>query len=376
MSKIYLPTAEQMDETIQNLANIAGALGTRIDTSSWEGVQKAVRSGLAPQLFPIGTQLVVSHSEYGDMLYDVVAHDYFKSKRDDTAHTMTLQSHDLLPKFQIDSKEAFFYADSQIPAGPYTIILNNDYGSWSAGSYHFILTKALPLGGQLFLDGSTSQNLTDLYVKSYANRTSTTEIEAVRISAGSMGIVLGTFGVELNAFRRCAYGSNNYKESAIRQFLNSSADAGNVWTPQTKFDRPPNWGITKDGFMKGLDAELKSVIGEVVIPCIANDNYESSDSTTTKGNKYTITDMICVASGKEITGTSENAKDESVIFPYYIGAVSTDLIKYNNDSATEWITRSPSTTGPNGVQVIDNTGNTASMGVSDAHGIAPVFTIV
>ena len=43
----------------------------------------------------------------------------------------------------------------------------------------------------------------------------------------------------VNHQQRCRYGSNNYKESAIRQFINSDA-ASFAWTPKTNFDRPPS----------------------------------------------------------------------------------------------------------------------------------------
>ena len=112
MSKIYLPTSEQMDETLVNLDKIAGALGSKIDISSWSGIQKAVRSGLAPELLPIGTQLTVSHDKYGDIVFDVVAHDYFKSNHNENNHTMTLLTHDCITNALYDGIEAFYYAEN------------------------------------------------------------------------------------------------------------------------------------------------------------------------------------------------------------------------------------------------------------------------
>ena len=58
------------------------------------------------------------------------------------------------------------------------------------------------------------------------------------------------------------YGSNNYKESAIRQLINSDKAAGSVWTPQTNYDRPPNWNTSKAGFLNGLEADFLSAIGK------------------------------------------------------------------------------------------------------------------
>ena len=66
----------------------------------------------------------------------------------------------------------------------------------------------------------------------------------------------------MNHSHRIRYGSNNWVESAMRQYLNSDKAAGSVWTPQTKFDRPPSWNANTAGFMNGLDADFLAVIGK------------------------------------------------------------------------------------------------------------------
>ena len=85
---INIPNKDQWQKMNEHLSNIAGALGTEIDVSTWAGVQKAVRAGVAPTLFPIGTQFSVDHTVYGTRLYDVVAHDYFKSAKDNAVQDM------------------------------------------------------------------------------------------------------------------------------------------------------------------------------------------------------------------------------------------------------------------------------------------------
>lgn len=59
------------------------------------------------------------------------------------------------------------------------------------------------------------------------------------------------------------YGSNRWKESAIRQWLNSSAGAGEWWTAQTEYDTKPDNADSQAGFIFGLDPEFYSVIGSV-----------------------------------------------------------------------------------------------------------------
>lgn len=378
MSKVYLPTAEQFDITLGHLSKIAGVMSSKIDVSNWKGIQTAVKAGLAPTLFPVGTQFTVSHSEYGDMSYDVVAHDYYKSVNDANAHTMTLQCHDLLPNImQVDNSEAFYYAEQALPAGTYNFTLTGGYNSWTAGTYQFTLTQTLPKGGQLFLNGSPSAALTTSQVNVYASAMTRTVTEKVSLSEGKSGTHLGTFGTELNSIGRCAYGSSNYKESAIRQFLNSDAAEGSVWSPQTKFDRPPSWVSACAGFMNGLDGEFLSIIGEVIVPCSTNNLYESPDSSVTAGSVYTVNDRFYIASLREITGATGNSiYDGSELFPFYKGATDADLIKERYWVPTNWRLRTPSIDGVSSMYRILNDGKASASGASDAFGIAPVCTIV
>lgn len=377
MSRIYLPHAEQFDLMNENLAKIANALAASIDLSTWAGVQKAVRVGVAPDLIPVGTQLKVSHSVYGDMLYDVVAHNHFKSAHDNNAHTMTLMCHDLLPVLQYDRSEAFFYAEDELPAGTYQFSINTTRGSWKAGAYHFTLTLPVPKGGQLGISDAMGSPLTALNVRSFVDSFSTDPIETVAITSGEGGNVLGTFGEgNLNNIERIAYGSGNYKESAIRQFLNSSAEAGSVWSPQTKFDRAPSWKTHKEGFMRGFSDDFLAVIGEVSIPCYGT-SYESTDSTVMANAPYTLNDKFYIASLKEITGESSvESVDFSQRLSYYKGGMAADVIKYKDGVATDWYTRSSSSGSPSALGVIRSTGEVSSLYPVGEKCYAPICTIV
>lgn len=374
---INIPNKDQWQKMNEHLSNIAGALGTQIDVSTWEGVQKAVRAGVATELFPIGTQLKVNHSVYGERLYDVVAHDYFKSVHNEDAHTMTLMCHDPISLVQYDGSEAFYYADNELPAGTYNFTIDSAYGSWTTGTYQFTLTKALPKGGQLCINGDIGAAMTARKVNSYASRTTTEISESVAITLGNSGINLGTFGIELNHSHRVSSGSNNYKESAIRQFLNSSAEAGSVWTPQTKFDRPPDWASSVPGFTNGFDSDFLNIVGKVIVPCAANAIYESPDSTTVAGQKYTVADKFYLASQAEILGTfADTVVDDSTRFPYYEGAANIDCIKYGDGFAVYWWTRSVYPWFANIQRTINVEGGAYNLLPYGTANCVPVFTIV
>ena len=378
MGKIYLPYAEQFDLMNENLAKIANAIGSDIDISTWAGIQKAVRVGVAPDLIPVGTQLSVHHSVYGDMLLDVVAHNHFKSAHDENAYTMTLMCHDVITKLQYDNHEAFYYADVALPAGTYHFTIPTSFEMWEAGTYQFTLTKQLPKGGQLSIGNGAGMALLNTEVYAHVSSTSDTLTESgAPISLGEEGTNLGTFGIELNHTHRAGKGSNNYKESAIRQFLNSTAAAGSVWTPQTKFDRPPYWVKTAAGFAGGLDDEFLAIVGEVIVPCSANNTYESPDSTTAAGEKYVLKDKFYIASQKEIFGTtSDTVADDSTLFPYYKGATNTDRIKYADGAATHWWLRSPYSWNANYTKIIRSSGALDHYDSNSAYGIIPICTIV
>ena len=377
MSKLFLPTKEQMDVMNENLAKIAAAVGSQVDISTWEGIQKAVRSGIAKDILPVGTQLAVNHSVYGTRLFDVVAHDYLKSIHDENAHTMTIQQHDLLPGTQFDASEAFYYAEAELPAGTYNFTLVTAQNSWTEGTYQFTLTNPVPKGGQLDISGYVDTAMTALQVRSYANQTTTTTIESVAITAGSGGRNLGTFGEGLNNSYRVAYGSNNYKESAMRQFLNSSAAAGSVWTPQTKFDRPPSWLNSLAGYKNGLDQDFLAVVGKVVLPCSANNTYEAPDSSIAKGTKYTLNDEFYLASAMEIFNTNSDVADDSKVFPFYEGAGNTDRIKYRDGAAANWCLRTPISWNASHVRLVDSDDGAMYNHVAAySFGLAPACTIV
>ena len=375
--RIYFPNSTQFKRINENLKVIAVAMNRNVDISTWAGIQKAVRSGIAPSLLPVGTQLTIEHDDYDVCVYDVVAHDYFKSAIDETAHTMTLMSHDMLPRMQFDNPEAFYYAESELPAGTYHFTIPTTYGSWVAGTYQFTLQYALPMGGQLRISENSTKAITSARVLAYVTKTDDFSQQSAEITTGSSGISLGTFGVELNHTHRVSYGSNNYKESAIRQFLNSSNTMGNVWKPQTKYDRPPSWLTSLNGFVAGLNDEFLAVVGEVVVPCSANKTFESPDSTIKTYEKYNLVDRFYLASQTEIFGDNPSGEDGTILLPYYENATDIERVKYDSDEEPRrcW-TRSPLSTNATALHTVGSAGDRTYTATHDNCGVVPMCTIV
>lgn len=374
---VYFPYSEQFDEMNANLLRIANSIEGGGDFTGWDGMQRAVRAGLAPSEFPVGSQFTLTHTVFGTRVCEVLAHDYLKSAHDANAHTMTCRIKSLLPAIQFDSPEAFFFADEAIPAGTYHFTISETYSSWAAGTYQFTLANQLPKGGQLCINGDASAAMTSRKVTAYASRTATTASETCDITSGSSGTDLGAFGNGLNHPQRVSYGSNNYKESAIRQHLNSSAAAGSVWSPQTKFDRPPAWAATLAGFVAGLPAEFLAAVGEVNLPCTANNTYESTDSSVTKNTAYTLHDKFYLLSQNEVFGSKPITADQSALLTYFVGATNADRIGYLADgsAAHQWL-RTPIPDLAHGVRVVKSDGSLDGHGAFYAVAYSPAFTII
>ena len=364
--------------------------------TSWAQIQREVRLGHGAVLFPVGSQLTLKHSVYGDIAMDVVSHDTVKKAKlsedgqaqydadgkitaVENAHTMTLMAHDCIVNLQYDSAEAMYYAESGLAAGTYNFTVGAAYLQWAAGTYQFTLTQAVPAGGQLCIGGNAGRALTALKVNSYASASSTSVIESAAITSGSEGTSLGTLGTELNHAQRISYGSNNYKESALRQMLNSDAAAGSVWTAQTYFDRPPTWAASTAGFLNGCDTDFLDAIATAVVKCSANDTYEcptSMGGTVTKNTAYEVADKIFMASATEVGLNGGGVADRSTLFQYYDGAEDADRIKTLSDAANPWWIRTMQTGLPAYMRLVGKNGTISyTMAMASGAGIAPACII-
>lgn len=413
------PNAKQFDTMNTLLAVIASKTGeAKID--SWYDVQQAVRLGVAPTLFPIGTQLIseraktltatvtgstgvtaatvvaaafiakvgsvhggayefvydggawrlndeaVILADYGitvtgtaaegdkivvqetteKIVWDVVAHDYNVDPHNQYEHSMTLLTHECtVSSLQYDSREALFYIEDRMPAGTYNFtVKESEWSSEDIGkTFRFTLTKEIPAGGQIVLMADYNVTIAGSTVKTFASSSSETELETATVTEGASGISLGDVGNapagNINSLKRAQQGSNNWKESAMRRFLNSDDAAGSVWKPQTKFDRPPAWASSQAGWMNGLDPQFLAVVGTARINCKTNNEYEVDGSIA---DNYNADDKFWLASLSEIYGKPEGGLSDGTQFPYYEGSTDADKIKYNTSGAAcRWWLRSP-----------------------------------
>lgn len=177
---------------------------------------------------------------------------------------------------------------------------------------------------------------------------------------------------------RKSYGSNNWKESGLRQWLNSSGDAGAWWTAQTDYDVAPSYANSTDGFIKGLDADFAEVVGAVT-------KITARNTATDGGGSDTTEDKFFLLSLTEVYGGQNNGIDEGVAYAYYkdnssLTAAGTgsdaNRIKYRN-GATAWhFLRSPFPAYSGNVRYVNGDGNINNGRASYSNGVAPACCII
>ena len=110
---------------------------------------------------PLGATFTVPHAVYGDITFAVRAKNMHKCADDETKPTLTIQPIYLLSNnggasaatFQYDRPEAFVKVAEAIPAGSVCQFVTITYGGWTAGTWHFTATAAIPAGAKLCISG-------------------------------------------------------------------------------------------------------------------------------------------------------------------------------------------------------------------------------
>lgn len=360
---------------------------------TWEDVKNAVRLGLGATLFPVGYEFTTEDSVTGAVITWVVrGHDNHIAANKKLTHTMTLETKYVYGtasgtyrSFVFDATEALYYAAEELPAGTYNFTLLAGYDTTYGGgkTLSFTLTQPVPAGGVIMFPWGYQKQSTDTKISTYASNAATAAIESVTVTESADGTSLGVADgtVEnLNHSHRIRYGSNNYAQSAARQWLNSNAAAGSVWAPTNIFDRPPSWNTSYSGFMLGLPADFLAVVQAAAIPCRTNSIFEvnSLDGTEFATNQvYTLKDKFFLLSRPEIYGTwdSSSYKDGELL-EFYDGLTDTERIKYDAAGSARrcWL-RSPNPGDAYYERFVHTSGALGTYSANSANGVAPACII-
>ena len=178
--------------------------------------------------------------------------------------------------------------------------------------------------------------------------------------------------------KRKNWGSNNWLESSIRQWLNSDGEAGTWWEAKTDYDVKPSYASYTAGFLKGLDAEFLATIGEV-------SKITARNTVTDGGGAVASTEKFFLLSITEVYGGLNNSIAEGVAYPYYADnsllttpgkGADANRVKYRNGATQYWWLRSPVTSGSYIVNSVYPSGIINDYNVSINCGIAPACCII
>lgn len=369
-------------------------IDTLTAVNTWEDIKNAVRLGLGEKLFPVGYEFTTLDADTTqNIIWVVRAHNHHTAANNKLTHTMTLETKNVYSlssgaqkAVQYDATEAFYYAEQELAAGTYNITIANQawYTADNGKTFQFTLATAVPVGGQLVFDMTYNATLEGKSVKSYANKTTTTALETVTLTEGSEGTSLGTTNgssPNVNHMHRAIFGSNNYAQSAVRQWLNSAAVAGSVWTPTNVFDRPASWATSYNGFMHGLPADFLAVVQPAVLACRTNSLFEveSLDGTAFAINQlYSLkVDKFFLLSRPEIFGDWDSASyKDGTQLEYYNGLTATERIKRDAAGTARfaWL-RSPYPSIANLARIVFSSGGVNHTTAYNGYGVAPACII-
>lgn len=312
---------------------------------------------------PAANDSIVITETAGSITWVVRAHDHHVAANGRLSHTMTLETKFLYgtsaayKAVVFDASEALFYAENGLEAGSYYFTVKNQtwYTADNDVPYYFTLNNPVPAGGQLVLNMTYNQSLQNKTIKVYSSPSSNTATETATLSAtpidGAVNLGEPDGNTEnMNHMHRAIFGSNNYAQSAMRQWLNADGKVGTFWQPQTKFDRAPSWHTGSDaayaGFAHGLGDDFLNAVKAAVIPCRTNSVYEvnSLDGTEFSVNQtYNLEDKFFLLSRPEIYGSWDSASyKDGELLDYYDGTTQQEKIKYDEFGSARhaWL-RSP-----------------------------------
>ena len=197
----------------------------------------------------------------------------------------------------------------------------------------------------------------------------------ITIAAGSVNASISAKLSLQNDFNRATYGNNNYLDSAIRQYLESSAAASTYWNPKTIYDMPPSWNATLAGFQNGLDPDFLAIVGKTDREVEMN---TLTDNGTLVPNK-TFSDKFFLPSRKEIYGDAENLGHKGRQFDIYVDTTNAAKVKYDitaPQTPQVWWLRSPHTGHSYNGRRVSSDGSVVSSGANNGNGVAPACVIL
>ena len=206
--------------------------------------------------------------------------------------------------------------------------------------------SSLPIGAKIKVPHSVMGNV--IFLKADQNHTGYPENSTTLITDEI--ILLRTFDANepnnTNSDRQ-QYGNNRYSVSNIDHWLNSTASAGQWYSPQHSTDQSPNSTdvVTRNpydtdaGFLNGFDTRFIAAMQDTTITVARN--------TVTDGGGYdTLTRKVFLPSRAELFNQAENSIMEGSLLQYFqantdairIAKISTYAAEDNNNKGSSSVT--------------------------------------
>lgn len=376
--------------------------GSTVDLTK-EQIFDIVTSGNAEKVFDIGDQIQSTFNdgahEY-DCPWDIVAIRDVVNASGKTVPGMIIQMHYTTPGIQFDASEAIYVCPSTLAPGTYNIEIGTTWGNNTVAGdvYSFTTTVEVPAGGQIvfaragsniYIWGAPDMNPSTWVCYTFASARSLVPLETLPITKENSGSALGvtasnikysTYG--MNNLQRAAYGYGRYSQSAVRQWLGSSAPAGEWWNPQNPFDRPPQQLATIRGFKACLPNDLLSIVNPIQITTALNTVSDNDIGTT-----ETVTDTFFLPSLEEEYAVPQLAGAEGAYFPYWkerteldapSNATNANRIRHliSNHSAAQYVRYRSAFRGyAYATWIVDTAGNVTISYATSSNALSPVCVI-
>ncbi len=310
-------------------------------STNMQAIKHIVQLGNASTVFSIGDRIVydweesVSGVTY-EMPHNVVSFEEVTLSDGDVVPGMWLETNYASAlAVPFDAKEAIYYAAEGLSAGAYSLTFGYTFGKCTAGeTYYFTLENDVPEGGQivfaanLYLTAPEGTKL-NIYAKPELGEDGDTSaletiLETVQMSATAidgatdLGTITRSGSGALNSLHRAVYGYNRWSESAIRQYLNSSAGIGEWWSAQNDWDRPPAELFKYPGYMSGYDSTFLSALQKVKVTTALE------TVCTNGGGSEDTYDYFFLPSLEQMYIKPQSEGVEGSYFPYWKKAVGSE----------------------------------------------------
>ena len=264
-------------------------------------------------LFPVGGVLTVPWRDADaacdrQAFFRIVSHAAVETEDGSAVPGMFLQLRLAPPSAVLFSeRQAFFNAgDAGLPAGTYQVSVGQTVDGYTLGDVAvFTLTQPVPPQGRLFM-GSKQGNTYP--VSSFGAQGIIESVSASVVTSSDAPSLGSTSEGGNNLQGRMRYGSNRYKTSAVRQWLNG---VGTGWFRfADKFDMPPSAPL--HGFLGGFEDEFLSAIRPVKqLTLVPNADAAESSETDVTFDKFFLPSL------EQLNVTPQVAGAEGGAFEYW-----------------------------------------------------------